>query len=274
MSNYALYGKLVVSLERDWLAMNPWKRRIVRAIISMFLSFIFFVGPLFVFIEVKQHIALCLTQFVIGTIQFYVTSLLLTSIAKSRRELAIENPQLKELSLRDSLTKLYDNRDYMEDTIRVMTAHARRNKSFFYFLFVDIDDLKLVNKFYGHTIGDDVIVTTANVAVASVREENHVFRYGGDEYLALININVSDKKQAENVIREISERLMQNIEDSDPIYGRHKDRGSNREQIPFSVSIGAHLVDVNNSAKEELETASKKMELIKKENKLRKASTK
>jgi diguanylate cyclase (GGDEF)-like protein len=272
MSTYALYGKLVVSLEKDWLMMNPWKRRVIRAMISMLLSLLFFVGPLLLFIKVEQHIPLCLTMFIIGSVQFYVTSLLLTSVAKSRMGLALENPQLKELSLRDSLTKLYDNRDYMEDTIRVMAAHARRNKSFFYFLFVDIDNLKLLNESYGHTVGDDVIVATVNITVASVRETNHVFRFGGDEYLVLMDINVSDKKQAESVIEETSKRLMQNIKNSDPIYGRHKDRENKCEQIPFSISIGAHLVDVNNNTKEELEAASKKMEVIKTENKRRKES--
>ena len=54
-------------------------------------------------------------------------------------------------------------------------------------LYIDVDRLKAVNDTYGHTIGDDVLREVARRLLSSVRSYDFVGRYGGEEFLIVLN---------------------------------------------------------------------------------------
>jgi diguanylate cyclase (GGDEF)-like protein/PAS domain S-box-containing protein len=93
--------------------------------------------------------------------------------------------QLQELAIRDPLTGLY-NRHYLEETLLRELARAAREKYPVAFVMIDIDHFKKVNDEFGHKAGDSVLRTLAALLRKNSRAGDIVFRYGGEEFLAVL----------------------------------------------------------------------------------------
>lgn len=110
-------------------------------------------------------------------------------------------------SERDTLTGLF-NRKKLEQKLGEMLAarnsgHNRegdQGKSDYLAVF-DIDHFKRVNDNYGHLIGDEVLLTFAGLVRSALRDQDWVFRYGGEEFVALV------KGVSPEVIVTILERI-------------------------------------------------------------------
>lgn len=89
--------------------------------------------------------------------------------------------QLEDEICRDTLTPLF-NRRYFEQAVASSIAHCQRYQSRAALLFVDVDDLKLINDTFGHAAGDEALRCVANVLLANVRSTDVVARIGGDEF--------------------------------------------------------------------------------------------
>lgn len=116
--------------------------------------------------------------------QYILANMLAEQIA-----LGISNIQLRETlrnqSLRDSLTGLY-NRRYLEETLeREMRLCARQNTSLAA-LMIDIDHFKQFNDQFGHDAGDIVIQALAGVLRDFARKNDIVCRYGGEEFIIVM----------------------------------------------------------------------------------------
>ncbi|MDP2559978.1 GGDEF domain-containing protein [Psychrobium sp. 1_MG-2023] len=88
-------------------------------------------------------------------------------------------------SLRDYLTGL-GNRSYFEETLNQMTATAVRDRRSFTLLMLDLDNFKQVNDQHGHSEGDKVLKQFAMILKDALRSNDHVFRFGGDEFSLLL----------------------------------------------------------------------------------------
>lgn len=93
--------------------------------------------------------------------------------------------QLEDEICRDTLTPLY-NRRYFEQAVASSIAHCQRYQSRAALLFVDVDDLKLINDTFGHAAGDEALRTVAQVLLANVRSTDVVARIGGDEFALIL----------------------------------------------------------------------------------------
>jgi predicted signal transduction protein with EAL and GGDEF domain len=89
---------------------------------------------------------------------------------------------LRENSLRDPMTGLY-NRRFLEDYVGALVNSSQRRKSAFSVLMLDLDYFKQVNDTHGHEAGDKVIKTLADILARSVRSSDIAVRYGGEEFL-------------------------------------------------------------------------------------------
>lgn len=89
---------------------------------------------------------------------------------------------LKEQSIKDPLTKLF-NRRYLEETLARECARAARNKLPMCVLIMDIDHFKKVNDTYGHDAGDAVLVSFAQLLTKKSRKEDIACRLGGEEFV-------------------------------------------------------------------------------------------
>jgi len=258
------YSQLDISvfepLERKWLCINPWWRRTIRLFISMILSFLVFTVPMLFFIEIKQHALLFLTQFILGTIAFYIVSILLTAVARNRRTLATLYIKLKDFSLRDSLTGLYNDRKFMTEKLECMSTYAKANNESVAIFFADLDDLKEINDNYSHLAGDSAIVATAKRMGNAFRDNDFLFRFGGDEFFAITLLKNTPENEAEEEVAKITQRITDSVSTKPVRYGEDK--------ILLSISIGAHILNPENTIGRELLIVDKKMYAIKKDRKL------
>src|SRR2546428_150944 len=86
----------------------------------------------------------------------------------------------------DGLTALW-NRGVIMDLLGRELARSRREQVCTAILMCDLDHFKSVNDTYGHLAGDDVLRETAKRLLASVRSYDFVGRYGGEEFLVVLN---------------------------------------------------------------------------------------
>ncbi len=107
--------------------------------------------------------------------------------AKSKlfSDLEDANIFLRELSIRDSLTELY-NHLYFQERLSEEFHRSYRYDSELSFLMVDIDDFKRVNDLYGHQKGNEVLVGLARVLIDSIRGVDIAARYGGEEFAIIL----------------------------------------------------------------------------------------
>ena len=109
----------------------------------------------------------------------------------------------------DTLTTLW-NRGVIVDLLRRELARSRRERVSTSILMCDLDHFKSVNDNYGHLAGDDILKETAKRLLASVRSYDFVGRYGGEEFLVVLN-NCNPAyafARAEEIRKGIAERSM------------------------------------------------------------------
>jgi len=104
------------------------------------------------------------------------------------------------LATHDNLTGLA-NRNLLADLIDLTLENAKRNSSSFAVLFLDVDDLKGVNDSMGHHVGDQLLRDIGLRIKSCLRAADTVSRYGGDEFVILLN--QVDSEHAEAVARKI-----------------------------------------------------------------------
>ncbi|MGB9835604.1 MAG: diguanylate cyclase [Candidatus Saccharicenans sp.] len=92
---------------------------------------------------------------------------------------------LKELSIRDPLTGLY-NRRYLEETLEREFIRARRARQPVSIIMLDIDHFKKFNDTYGHEAGDYVLQAIAGTIKKAVRAEDIICRFGGEEFTIIL----------------------------------------------------------------------------------------
>ncbi len=116
------------------------------------------------------------------------------------------NDSLKKLVSIDPMTGL-KNRLTLEDDVEKAIEHFKNHAAPFSLLMFDIDWFKDVNDRYGHDVGDSVIKEVANILTASVREEDKVYRAGGEEFVILLNrISLEGSKKIAEKIRLLIEK--------------------------------------------------------------------
>lgn len=100
-------------------------------------------------------------------------------------ELETLHAHVHELSIRDSLTGLY-NRRYLDEQFQSLFAQAARYGWTLSAAFIDIDGFKYINDTFSHQIGDSVLKTIAEILQETTRRADVVARYGGEEFVILL----------------------------------------------------------------------------------------
>lgn len=114
-------------------------------------------------------------------------ALLLRSICE-QLSLALANlrlrDSLRQQSIRDALTGLY-NRRFLEESLLREVARAQRRGQPLSVVMIDVDHFKRFNDSYGHEVGDQVLQNVAEFLQTAVRAEDVVCRFGGEEFCLL-----------------------------------------------------------------------------------------
>jgi two-component system cell cycle response regulator len=155
-------------------------------------------------------------------------------VKRLQDELRQRNQELDLLSRTDALTGLR-NRRHVEEYLARLVSLARRHAEPIGVLVVDIDHFKSVNDGHGHDAGDAVLREVAGRMVASVRLEDMVGRWGGEEFLVVLP-NTSAQGAA-----ELAERLRQ-------VVGGEPCRLPGGDTLPVTVSLGCAASVIDDAA--------------------------
>jgi len=94
--------------------------------------------------------------------------------------------QIKNLSIRDPLTGIY-NRRYLNKVMRTEMDRASRQMHPLSVILIDIDNFKLINDQFGHPVGDQVLQDLVKLFESIIRPYDIFTRYGGEEFLILMS---------------------------------------------------------------------------------------
>ncbi len=107
----------------------------------------------------------------------------------------------RDLAMRDDLTKAY-NRRFFETYLDEEIERSRRYGTLFSIIFLDLDDLKMVNNLYGHLSGSRTLQEVAKRILGAVRGIDKVVRFGGDEFCVILP--QTDQDQAVAVANRVA----------------------------------------------------------------------
>lgn len=169
-----------------------------------------------------------LTSFVQDEISNHVAT---DVVNRENKLLTGEVTKLQRIAAIDPLTQLW-NRLGVKKFFENLQNKTLRNKTSFAIGMVDVDSFKKINDTYGHNAGDLALKAIANGLVNAVRKMDTVGRWGGDEFLILLDTEDQDK------IKDIFDRLIKNINDIKIEYNGHT--------IDLTITIGVSICNISN----------------------------
>ena len=160
------------------------------------------------------------------------------------------NEVLAELAFHDDLTGL-PNRGLLLDRMRMALIRAQRLALRPLIVFTDLDGFKAVNDLYGHDAGDEVLVETARRLTHAVREGDTCGRWGGDEFVLVVELSVA----------EAATKVIQRVVDAMAAPFVLRDGSQHR----VGMSIGAVVADGNERVEALIAAADRAMYQAKRE---------
>lgn len=132
------------------------------------------------------------------------TILSILKFAKLYEDLNNEKEKIYDLAIKDKLTNAY-NRVFLGEYLENALEKAKRYGEKYVLIFVDIDGFKSINDKHGHNYGDTCLVFFAETIFNCIRNSDILARYGGDEFL--IVLNETSLSEAKKIIDRINIKL-------------------------------------------------------------------
>ena len=114
---------------------------------------------------------------------------------------------IRRLAYEDQLTGMA-NRSLLVDRLSEALGWARKSGTYGALLLIDLDHFKTINDALGHHIGDDLLKAVGQRLEAAVEEDVLLARFGGDEFVALINPETTRISTAEDRAKELAHRIL------------------------------------------------------------------
>jgi len=163
--------------------------------------------------------------------------------ASSALNNALTYEKTRESALVDPLTELPNARGFYMMLEQRIAECQRMNRESLAVLCMDIDDFKVVNDQYGHSIGDRLLASVAGVVRRELRQMDILTRYAGDEFVAIMPM-ASSKMAA-----SIADRIRNTVEEQ--LFSVR-----NGTMIGLGVSLGVACFPDDGETSEELLTAA------------------
>lgn len=120
-----------------------------------------------------------------------------------------QQEKVEFIAYHDNLTQLPNRRSLEKKVNELIAVNLIKNKKFALF-FIDLDGFKTVNDTLGHDVGDLLLKEIGKVFIETLREEDYIFRIGGDEFAVILNYN-NDEKDIKLVANKIIENINKKI---------------------------------------------------------------
>lgn len=130
-----------------------------------------------------------------------------TRLAQARSDIKKSKAEVEQLAFYDYLTGL-PNRMLLMDRLGHALAASQRNDRAGALLFLDLDNFKTINDTLGHEAGDVLLKQVAGRLQQNVRNVDTVARFGGDEFIVLLEGLSSNPLEAAEMTRRIGEKML------------------------------------------------------------------
>lgn len=159
----------------------------------------------------------------------------------NRKILQRKNKEIMDLKNEISNLKKYYSKDNLTNTFNksngIRRLQLELNRTIAQnapttIAFIDVDNMKAINDNFGHCSGDKLLFSLGSVITSSIRKDDFVFRFGGDEFV--IVFPNADKEQATKIIRRIQESIS---------------AINQKEKLPFYISISYGISEYNGNTK-------------------------
>lgn len=192
-----LYGVAVI------FVFNVWQGIFAYALItSLTVILLPLYNPDIIILNFRSDV---ITNGVIAWVIIYLNSHRFISSFLDKKKIEIINSELREQSIRDGLTGLY-NRRKLDEVYSEVCLKASRYENDFAVIMIDIDFFKRINDNYGHHIGDIVLIEFAQIIQNNIREVDVCGRWGGEEFFVIC------QETELEYARQLAERLREKIE--------------------------------------------------------------
>jgi len=136
-----------------------------------------------------------------------------------------EVKELENTTNIDPLTLAHNRRGLHNFLDHILEVASADNKQLdMWLIMLDVDDFKVVNDTYGHVAGDKVLIFLAKVLRSIVRKSDHIFRFGGEEFMIVLN------RVTKNKAYQTANRILETIRKNKLIY--------KSDTINITISVG------------------------------------
>lgn len=161
----------------------------------------------------------------------------ITAYKRTENALRQKTEEIRRLAYTDTLTGL-PNRAYLNEKLAQEMTKIYTEDATGMVLFIDLDDLKIINETFGHTYGDAIIIEAGKRIKAVVGDDAFTGRAGGDQYLTIIP-GLEDRRMMKYIAAKLICVLCQDFE----VFG---------EYFHMSASAGAAIYPADGDTAEEI----------------------
>lgn len=149
----------------------------------------------------------------------------------------LQQDKLTQLAQYDGLTGL-TNRSLFQDRLQQAFFHSQRENDEITVMFLDLDGFKDINDSLGHDVGDLLLCEVAKRLINTLRRNDTVARFGGDEFVILLGLN-----EHQNIVIGVAEKIIKSISEPFTI---------NESEIFVTVSVGIATGTFKNSSSKQI----------------------
>lgn len=186
------------------------------------------------------------SDFVFKPVRFEELLLRIRRVLRERqmtREREVMLGKLQNLAITDGLTKLFNSRHFYKQ-LDIEVGRSNRYDHPLALLMMDIDHFKRYNDTYGHVEGDKVLTRIADVIKSCLRTMDSAYRYGGEEFTALLPETRAD--EAQTVAQRLRKAVKQEV--------FHPRAG---EEVGMTISLGVTEYEPKESKSDFVQRADK-----------------
>ena len=154
--------------------------------------------------EYPEHLSISAVLNDANEVTHYVGSFSDISLSKANEA------EIHQLAYYDHLTSL-PNRLMLTNRLRRALSVSNRSHHYGALMFIDLDDFKNINDLHGHQTGDALLKEAAKRLRQVVRDSDTVARFGGDEFVILLEELSSDTSEAASAAERVAEKVLDTV---------------------------------------------------------------
>jgi diguanylate cyclase (GGDEF)-like protein/PAS domain S-box-containing protein len=181
----------------------------------------------------------------------YKSKDLFFSIIHDITERAQSDEVIRNLAFRDHLTQL-PNRHLFNDRLGQAMLTSKRNGRYAALIMLDLDNFKPLNDKHGHAVGDLLLVETASRLKNCVREIDTVARFGGDEFVIILNELDADSAVSATQALAVAENILATLSSPYILKVSHSIQLATTVEHNCTASIGMVIFTDHKGSQEEI----------------------